>query len=192
MLAPDTRAVAMEVLRPPSGYRLDQAVLTTYSLDLDVLLALPLAVLAQSDRGIDELLNDPLLVLEALREAGRRIHVFVDVAGIARPHQARDLFTLLESCVHPVRAPQGGAFHPKVWLVRFVNETGGHRLRVAVASRNLTFDRAWDVALISDGEPHPTRKFARQPGACGAVARPPRLRSAQAGSRRRQDRRRTG
>ena len=160
MLAPDARAVAMEVLRPPSGYRLDQAILTTYSLDLDVLLALPLAVLAQSDRGIDELLNDPLLVLEALREAGRRIHVFVDVAGIARPHQARDLFTLLESCVHPARTPRGGAFHPKVWLVRFVNETGGHRLRVAVASRNLTFDRAWDVALICDGEPHPTRKFA--------------------------------
>ena len=160
MLAPDTRAVAMEVLRPPAGYRLDHAVLTTYSLDLDVLLALPLAVLAQSDRGVEELLEDPLLVLEALREAGRRVHVFVDTAGIARPHQARELFTLLEACVHQVRAPHGGAFHPKLWLVRFRNEAGDVRLRVAVASRNLTFDRSWDVALISDGTPHPTRTFA--------------------------------
>jgi hypothetical protein len=160
MLAPDTRAVAMEVLRPPSGYRLDQAVLTTYSLDLDVLLALPLAVLAQSDRGIDELLSDPLLVLEALREAGRRVHVFVDAGGIARPAQARDLFSLLEACVHPVRAPHGGAFHPKVWIVRFVNEAGDSRIRVAVASRNLTFDRSWDVALISESTPHRTRTFA--------------------------------
>lgn len=159
MLAPNARAVAMEVLRPPAGYRLDQAVLTTYSLDLDVLLALPLAVLAQSDRGVDELLEDPLLVLEALREAGRRVHVFVDSTGIARPHQARELFTLLEDCVHPVRAPHGGAFHPKVWLVRFLDEGGDVRLRVAVASRNLTFDRSWDVALIADGTPQGKRRL---------------------------------
>jgi len=159
MLAPDTRTVAMDVLRAPKGYRLDQVVLTTYSLDLDVLLALPLAVLAQSDRGVDELLEDPLLVLEALREAGRRVHVFVDAGGIAAPHQARELFTLLESSVHPVRAPHGGAFHPKVWIARFTNEAGDVRLRVAVASRNLTFDRSWDVALVSNATPHATKTF---------------------------------
>jgi hypothetical protein len=61
MLSPSQRSVAMDMLRPPAGYRIDQAVLTTYSLDLDVLLALPLAVLAHSDCGVDELLADPLL-----------------------------------------------------------------------------------------------------------------------------------
>jgi hypothetical protein len=47
MLSPDQRTVAMDMPRPPAGYRIDQAVLTTYTLDLDV----PLAVLAHFDRG---------------------------------------------------------------------------------------------------------------------------------------------
>lgn len=107
MLSPDQRTVAMDMLRPPTGYRIDQAVLTTYTLDLDVLLALPLAVLAHSDRSVEELLADPLLLLEALREAGERLNVFVDEAGIAVPHTNRALYALLEDCVHPVRAPRG-------------------------------------------------------------------------------------
>ena len=158
MLSPDQRTVAMDMLRPPAGHRIDQAVLTTYTLDLDVLLALPLAVLAHSDRGVDELLEDPLLLLEALREAGERINVFVDEAGIAVPHTNRALYALLEDCVHPVRAPGGGAFHPKVWIVRFVDEDDRPLIRAAVSSRNLTFDRSWDVALVSEGTPEGRRE----------------------------------
>jgi hypothetical protein len=165
MLSPDQRAVAMELLRPPAGFRIDQIVLTSYSLDLDVLLALPLAVLAHSDRGVDELLEDPMMVIEALREAGERLHVFVDEGGIAVPHANRALYTLLETCVHPVRAPGGGAFHPKVWLVRFVDEDQQPLIRVAVSSRNLTFDRSWDVALTSEAAPEARRvKESRSAG----------------------------
>ncbi|MDZ7841657.1 MAG: phospholipase D family protein [Gammaproteobacteria bacterium] len=164
MLSPDQRTVAMDMLRPPAGYRIDQAVLTTYSLDLDVLLALPLAVLAHSDRGVDELLADPLLLLEALREAGERLNVFVDETGIAVPHTNRALYALLEDCVHPVRAPGGGAFHPKVWVVRFVDEAGQPLIRAAVSSRNLTFDRSWDVALVSESEPAGRRKIPESRG----------------------------
>ena len=153
MLSPDARAVAMELLRPPQGYRLDLALLTTYTLDLEALLALPLGVLAQADGGIEELLADPLLLLEALQEAGNRIHVFVDQSGIAIPRTHRDLYAMLESSVHPVRVPNGGAFHPKVWVARFLdyeNENEPPLLRVAVLSRNLTFDHSWDVALASE------------------------------------------
>lgn len=157
MLSPESRTVAMEVLRPPPGHRLDLAVLTTYSLDLDVLLALPLAVMAQSDRGVDELLEDPLLLLEALREAGERVHVFVDQGGIATPGTSRPLFSILEASVHPVRATNGGAFHPKVWIVRFLNDDDVPLIRVAVSSRNLTFDRSWDVALSSEASPRGRR-----------------------------------
>lgn len=91
MLSPDSRAVAMDLLKPPPGYRLERTVLTTYSLDLEVLLALPLAVLAQTDAGVEQLLLDPLVLLEAIREAGERIQVFVDEAGIAVPANSRVL-----------------------------------------------------------------------------------------------------
>lgn len=158
MLSPDTRSVAIDLLRPPPGHRLDQAVLTTYSLDLEALLALPLAVSAHADGGLDELLADPLLLLEALREAGNRVHVFVDVGGIAVPRTERAIYAMLESRVHPVRAPNGGVFHPKVWVARFLDASDAPLLRVAVLSRNLTFDRSWDIALASEAAPGTGRR----------------------------------
>ena len=152
MLPPDSRTTAFELIRPPSGYRLDFAVLTTYTLDLEALLVLPLSVLVHSDGGLEELLADPLRLHQAIRDAGDRVHAFVDEKGIAIPRGARSLYSMLESSVHPVRAPHRGAFHPKVWVARFtaVDETEEDLLRVAVLSRNLTFDRSWDVALASE------------------------------------------
>ena len=165
MLPPDSRTTAFELIRPPSGYRLDFAVLTTYTLDLEALLVLPLSVLAHPDGGLEELLADPLRLHQAIRDAGDRVHAFVDEKGIAIPRGARALYSMLESSVHPVRAPNGGAFHPKVWVARFapvgeaaVDEAADDLLRVAVLSRNLTFDRSWDVALASEA-PHRSRRF---------------------------------
>jgi len=171
MLLPDSRAVAFELIRPPNGYRLDLAVLTTYTLDLEALLALPLSVLAHPDGGLEELLADPLRLHQAIREAGDRVHAFVDETGIAIPRGARPLYSMLEASVHPVRAPNGGSFHPKVWVARFTAATGDadnskdaedaappDLLRVAILSRNLTFDRSWDVALASEAPPRDVKR----------------------------------
>ena len=172
MLLPDSRTIAFELIRPPTGYRLDFAVLTTYTLDLEALLVLPLSLLAHPDGGLEELLADPLRLHQAIREAGDRVHAFVDEAGIAVPHGARPLYSMLESSVHTVRAPNGGSFHPKVWVARFTaapGEAGDAEyevppdlLRVAILSRNLTFDRSWDVALASEA---PRRDVKRRVGA---------------------------
>lgn len=170
MLSPESRAVAIDFLRPPTAYVLDQAVLTTFSLDLEALLALPLAVLAHADGGVEEVLADPLLLLEALREAGDRVHVFVDQGGIAIPRTERSLYAMLEPSVHPVRAPNGGAFHPKVWIARFLREGEPPLIRVAVLSRNLTFDRSWDIALTSEAVPEGKRR-KRESRAIGDLLR---------------------
>ncbi len=160
MLSPDSRTVAFDLLRPPTGHELDFALLTTYTLDLEALLALPLGLVARSDNGLEDLLADPLLLLEALRRAGERIHVFVDRAGIAIPCTRRELYALLEPSVHPVRAPGGGAFHPKVWVLRFLSENGAPLIRVAVLSRNLTFDRSWDIAFATEASPNRRQRSA--------------------------------
>lgn len=160
MLSPDSRTVAFDLLRPPAGHELDFALLTTYTVDLEALLALPLSLVARSDDGLEHLLADPLLLLEALRRVGERIHVFVDRVGIAIPRTRRELYALLEPNVHPVRAPGGGAFHPKVWVLRFLSENGASLIRVAVLSRNLTFDRSWDIAFATEASPRPRQRTA--------------------------------
>lgn len=167
MLSPDSRRTALEMIRAPAGYRLDFAVLTTYTLDLEVLLALPLSTLAHPDGGLEELLAEPLKLYQAIQQAGDRVHAFVDAAGIGVPRRARPLYSMLESSVHAVRAPNGGAFHPKVWVARFAasddTEAADVRLRVVVLSRNLTFDRSWDVALTSEAAPRSRRATASRP-----------------------------
>ena len=175
MLSPESRTVAVELLRPPVGYDLNFALLTTYTLDLETLLALPLGVIARADGGVEDLLADPLLLLEALREVGERIHVFVDRAGIAIPRGRRDLYAMLEPSLHPVRAPGNGAFHPKVWVLRFLAEKKPPLLRVAVLSRNLTFDRCWDIALASEGSPVSKRGVGASRPLAGLIQRLPRL-----------------
>ena len=162
MLLPDSRKTAFELIQPPGGYRLDFAVLTTYTLDLEALLVLPLSVLAHPDGGLNELLADPLRLHQAIRDAGGRVHAFVDETGIGVPRSARPLYSMLESSVHPVRAPGRGAFHPKVWAARFTakDETAEDLLRVAILSRNLTFDRSWDVALASEAQPGSGRRVS--------------------------------
>ncbi len=42
-------------------------------------------------------------------------------------------------------------FHPKVWVLRCVNDAGDVRYRVLCLSRNLTFARSWDTILTLDG-----------------------------------------
>ncbi len=177
MLSPDSRTTAFELLRPPSGYQLDLAVLTTYTLDLETLLVLPLSILSHSDVGLDELLADPLCLQQAIRDAGDRVHVFVDESGIAIPRNARSLYSMLESSVHAVRAPNGGAFHPKVWVARFVgsDEDAEDVLRVAILSRNLTFDRSWDVALASESSTRGRRRVAASRPLHGFLLKLPQL-----------------
>ncbi len=61
--------------------------------------------------------------------------------------------------VHQVKAPRPGhLFHPKLWVLRYVDDEGDERFRLVCGSRNLTHDRAWDAAISLDGrrtlQPH--------------------------------------
>ncbi len=153
MLAYDNRAVSLELLRPPTGSKLDFAVVLSYTLNLEALLALPLAVVSHQEASVEELLLDPIRLLQSLREVGDKIHVFVDETGVHVPQRRHPVFVALESCVHLVRAPNGGVFHPKLWVARFIQSDGTPCIRVAILSRNLTYDRSLDLALVSEACP---------------------------------------
>ena len=148
MLAPDSRTLLLDALRPPSGCRLDRAVATTFTLDLAAALMAPLAF---AGFRIDEQ-QDPIELMEALRRESGRIDVFCQAGSISAGRWPSDLLALLEDVIHEVRRPRPGhVFHPKVWVLRFLDGSLEPFFRLLVLSRNLTSDRSWDTILWLDG-----------------------------------------
>ncbi|MBQ9030706.1 MAG: hypothetical protein IJ106_04545 [Parasporobacterium sp.] len=146
-----------QILAPPAGYYLDFAVGTTYSLDLDALVGASLA-LGLSEETDSELMNNPVCLLEALRSTGDKVALLCEGGQIHMPGNVTPLYILLEKMVFSVKtAKRRGiaaypSFHPKFWLIRYKNNTGSSAYRIIVLSRNLTFDRSWDVTYYMDGK----------------------------------------
>lgn len=157
MLNPnDDRLDYGQVLAPPDGYFLDFAIGTTYSLDLDALVGVSLA-LGLSEETDSDLLKNPICLLEALRATGDKAALFCEAGQIHMPNSVTPLYILLEKMVFQVNtAKRKGiakypSFHPKFWLLRYVNKNKLPLYRVVVLSRNLTFDRSWDITFCMDG-----------------------------------------
>jgi hypothetical protein len=154
MLDPQDRVLFTEALRPPEGYELSWAIGTTYTLDLVAAVAAPLAF-ALFDWQQDDTSHggpDPIPLLEALRRYADRLTIFVEAGRIAVPKPQQVLLSYLEDSIIEAVAPvRGGLFHPKIWLLRFAADHAPIRYRFVCLTRNLTFDRAWDMAVIVEG-----------------------------------------
>lgn len=163
-----------EQLIAPQGYNLTAAVATTYSLDLNTLLTVPVAMcFGHSLEGPIE--QERIALLEALSQLKDSLKVFYQQGNIKIPASYNSLFTLLEPCLSPITPQASGdssssaqsafsSFHPKVWLLRFESETEQPvRYRLIILSRNLTFDRSWDLAAVIDGYLKPKKRRQNQP-----------------------------
>jgi len=153
MLNPHTdRLDYGDKLRAPEGFTLSHGVATTYSLDLETLLCLPLALSFDSTLEGD-LQSEKLALLEAISQLKGKVRVFFQQGEIKLPNAFNLLFSLLEPFLVP-RMPDSAfsSFHPKIWLLRFINAEKNVRYRLLVLSRNLTFDRSWDLAVALEGE----------------------------------------
>lgn len=154
-LDPEQRTLYGTNLQPPAGYIFDAAVATTFSLDFETALAVPVSLALFAAENHDDILSHPLALLEGAERIAGRLVVFTDAGHIRandKPHSR--LCSLLERIIVEVAAPQGGAFHPKMWALRFtpLRPEDPVRLRLLVLSRNLTRDRSWDIAATFDGE----------------------------------------
>jgi hypothetical protein len=144
MLDLDDTSLLLDGLRPPPGYEFDAAIGTTFTLNLVTLLAVP--VTATMAQNADEAAE----VLEAIRRYADRTILYCQAGAISIPSSYRPALTLVENSVVEVKKPDGGLFHPKVWVVRFSRRGRDYLHRVLVMSRNLTFDRALDVVARFD------------------------------------------
>ena len=85
------------------------------------------------------------------------------------PTKPTALSILLEKMVVEVALPKDRqlgrypSFHPKTWVLAYVNADGDKKYRFVVMSRNLTFDRSWDISFAMDSSKNVRQKKKTQP-----------------------------
>lgn len=153
MLDPGDRHLLTDALRPPSGFTVDAALATTYTLDLHSVLLAPLAMAAYDHTDSEVDAATPVALLEAVRRHASHTTVLCQAAGVHVPSTYPRLSAFAEGMVSEVAPPPGRTFHPKIWLVRFTSAEGQRLHRFVCLSRNLTGDRSWDTVLVCDEVP---------------------------------------
>ena len=146
-----------QLLMPPVGYTLVRAVGTTYSLDLETLLSVCIALGIQESTD-STLTKNPFAILKSLQGLSDRLLIFCEAGQIApMPPEKSPLMLMLDKVIVPVKlkAIKGKgipSFHPKTWTLQYEDADGNQYFRFIVLSRNLTFDRSWDVAVSLEGK----------------------------------------
>lgn len=151
------------MLIPPPGYRLAKAVAATYTLDLNTLLSIPVALFfSQTLEGNFD--AERVQLLEAIQRCPDVLRIYHQRGKIHVPRKHNRLYGLLEPCVVGILPDDAyTAFHPKVWVLRYENDDEPTMYRVIVLSRNLTYDRSWDIAAHLDGEVTEERQSKNAP-----------------------------
>ena len=139
----------LEKLRPPAGFRTEAALGATYSADLLTCMA----VLTTMDGGDGEQVSygrvEAYRALDHLRD---KVRIFHQAGRVSRRDGEKyPSLALLDRVLVPVRLPGRGSFHPKVWLVRQVDEAERERFVLVVSSRNITTSMDWDLGIVVEG-----------------------------------------
>lgn len=169
MLDPSERHLLTDALRPPTGHQVDVALATTYTVDLQSVLLAPLAMAAydHADSGLDA--ATPVALLESVRRHAAHTTVLCQAGGVHVPPTYPRLAAFAEGMVAEARPSRGYTFHPKVWVLRFVDDSGARLHRFICLSRNLTGDRSWDTVLVCDEDPTAEHTFDAAPVATWAL-----------------------
>ncbi|MFZ3132125.1 MAG: hypothetical protein WA125_13800 [Desulfosporosinus sp.] len=134
-----------ELLLPDVEYNMDFAVGLTYSLDLEALLGVPVS-LGLLDCMDSSHMQSPFFLLEAIRKSSDKIAIFCNAGCIKLPQRIEPVYALLENSVFEVSLTKKANFHPKLWVIRYSDAYANSYIKVITLSRNLTFDRSFDVA----------------------------------------------
>lgn len=141
-------------LMPPDGYKTSFAIGTTYSLNLETMLQVPLALFhskyLSEATDISNLRAD---MLDALQQVREKVFLFVHADNIRVSTKYNILYNFLDQSIYNVRMDNPDSnFHPKMWLIRYEKEKD-YRYRLIVMSRNLAPSADFDAAASFDSFP---------------------------------------
>jgi hypothetical protein len=137
----------LDALRPEPGWRVDLALLATYSADCVSVVAAMLALAGlDDDRGSGSKVD----FANAFEQLKGRLHVVMQSSRLAVPRQRIPVLRLLDRFVVPVDADEREfSWHPKLALVRMTSAEDKYpNWRLWIGSRNLTRDAALDTGLL--------------------------------------------
>ena len=141
-----------DLLQPSPGFEVDFAVGVTYSLSFEGLLSVPMAfgMLGEFDETIRQ---SPAYLLESIRRGSDRFILFCNKGGIQVPQNSQTIYSLFESSIQEVvdNNKMTANFHPKMWVIREINDNNEEQIRVLILSRNLTYSDDIDVIVSMRG-----------------------------------------
>ncbi|MFR1815691.1 hypothetical protein [Dysgonomonas capnocytophagoides] len=151
-----------EALRPQNGYELDFAIGTSYSLDLEAIMFLPISLFFGGDFRVEKNISNELL--SALTRVPEKVLLFCQKGNIKTPPFYSEILAFWEKSIIQVHLDSyDKAFHPKIWLIRYKHrdEKKPIKYKFICTSRNLTQSKDWDIAITFDGEVDKTQKVAQ-------------------------------
>lgn len=147
-------------LIPEDGWETSWAIGTTYSLDLEVLMSVPLSLF--HSKYLSESTNENNLrtdMLDSLDKVKDKMFVFVHENNITSRCGYSMLMGFLDQNIWnvPLDSPNKN-FHPKVWLIRYTLKNGNgksatgtnFKYRLITMSRNITAATDFDIAVTMD------------------------------------------
>lgn len=148
----------LEAVRPPPGWRTDQAILSTYSADPTVLIALLLALAGRDD---DSGHGSRVELARSLIDLRGKVTFLMQRGRLSAPRKTPYVLSLLDRFIREVPWNEketsdlkGRSWHAKLALVRLVAIEGEDEhpplWRLWIGSRNFTRDTSWDIGLSID------------------------------------------
>lgn len=138
-----------EVLRPSEGWKVEHAIITSYSADLVVVVT---ALLALTGCDLDHRRTGSRVELVKAIEALRgRVRILAQAGRVAVPSRPRPILKLLDKFLQVVTTNEKErSWHPKVALVRYqrIGDAKDRQWRVWLGSRNLTRSSNWEAGLV--------------------------------------------
>ncbi|WFU25124.1 hypothetical protein QA649_02420 [Bradyrhizobium sp. CB1717] len=139
----------LEKLRPPTGFKTVAALGTTYSADLLACMAV-LTTMDGSDT--EQLCYGRVEAYRALDRLRDKVRICYHAGRLSRRDgQKYPSLALLDRIVAPIRLSGRRSFHPKVWLVRQIDNMSRERFVLVVSSRNITTSMDWDLGIALEG-----------------------------------------
>lgn len=142
----------LDALRPPPGYLTFAALATTYSLELEVVLA---CLIALSGGARDDPEFTLPAALSALQKRRDNVRILVQRGRITRGSDSHGrVLHMADSIVREVAFDENDrSFHPKLWVVRYQDPTRARSdvFRLLISSKNLTTSRSLDLAVMLEG-----------------------------------------